>query len=220
MKYCGNCGQSITTDSNFCTSCGHKISAAVDGAPTRAVFDYTDQGRHSRIVKHTPNSGSLVQDATIEFGDLHPNAIWLFFIYYIGHSVFLLPLILIGAFFEPWLVVLLGVYLVVHYVAARITYKNYRFEITPVAFTKEYGIIHKQAATIPLEQIENVNISRNLIDRMLGLSHIEIETAGTGGAKSRMILGGTTSASEGYIPGVAAAEADDLRDLMLARAKG
>lgn len=118
----------------------------------------------------------------------------------------------------PLLWILLGAYLIATYTAARITYTNYQYKVTPTAFIKEYGIVHKNHATVPFATIENININRTLIDRLLGLAHVEIETAGTSGNAQKDIVAGIAATAEGYIPGLSRQEAYDLRDLMLLRA--
>lgn len=191
-------------------------AATAGSVPT---FEYNDGRPHSRIETHIPQAGVYETDATVEFGDLHPTAIWLFFISYLSKSAILIPLILVGIFIEPLLAALFIVYILGHYIMARVTYRNYKFEITPTAFKKEYGILHKQSSSIPFDRVQNVNVSRNLIDRFLGLAHLEIETAGGSGDTKRNVLGGATSRSEGYIPGVSAEEAQDIKELIMARAQ-
>ncbi|MEX0668258.1 MAG: PH domain-containing protein [Candidatus Saccharimonadales bacterium] len=243
MNYCTNCGQAISVNNKFCASCGSPVAKATndpaatattavnsDGnsgnqsAQTRShvpTFQYSDQGKHSRITTHVPSDKDLLTSGTVEFGDLHPNATWLFFLNYSAQTWVIPVLTIPGAiFFEMWwLWLILVAWLAANYLFALITYKNYKFEITPSSFHKEYGIVFKQSASIPFDRIQNVNIKRSLLDRMLGISHLEIETAGTGGTKKRNLLGGTTSASEGYVPGVAVAEAEDLKELLLARSR-
>ncbi len=241
MNYCSDCGQAITVNDKFCGSCGNELGSSGDNnqpdnstqqpqtnqpvqdtdAPVvKATFEYSDGRKHSEVTTHIPPGGNLVKDATVEFGNLHPNATWIFFLNYIGQT-WMIPLLSIpGAIFlNPLLWFIFASYILASYLAALITYKNYRFEVTPSSFHKEYGIIFKQSASIPFDRIQNVNIRRSLFDRMLQISHIEIETAGTGGAKKLSFLGGTSTASEGYMPGLAVDEAEDIRELLLARAQ-
>ena len=224
MNFCSQCGNQLSKDDKFCPGCGFALANAstnqVNSADAAPTFDYNDGRKHSRISTHTPESGDYQNDATVEFGDLHPAAVLLFFVSYIGKSAILIPLIALGAWFlEPMLWWLFLVYILGHYIAARITYRNYQFEVTPSAFKKQYGIIHKQSSSIPYDRIQNVNVSRNLIDRLLGLAHLEIETAGNSGDSDRNVLGGASSSSEGYIPGISVDEARDLKELVLLRAQ-
>ncbi|MEX0934684.1 MAG: PH domain-containing protein [Candidatus Saccharimonadales bacterium] len=248
MNYCTNCGQAISVNDKFCASCGTPIAQipnqadntpennTVEGGvietsnqpahvPTHVptyvpTFQYSDSGKRSRITTHVPKNEDLLTSGTVEFGDLHPNATWLFFLNYSAQTWIIPVLTIPGAvFFEMWLWLILVAWLAANYLFAVITYKNYKFEITPSSFRKEYGIVFKQSASIPFDRIQNVNIRRSLLDRMLGISHLEIETAGTGGTKKRNLLGGAISASEGYIPGVAVDEAKDIKELLLARSR-
>ncbi len=196
MNYCSQCGSQLNQRDKFCANCGATIStsqqsppaapqavapqsssASQSGSARVPTFEYNDGRSHSRIETHTPQTGAYETDATVEFGDLHPTAVWLFFVSYISKSAILIPLIIAGIFIEPLLGILLFVYLLGHYIMARITYRKFKFEITPTAFKKEYGILHKRSSSIPFDRVQNVNVSRNLIDRFLGLSHLEIETA-------------------------------------------
>ena len=123
----------------------------------------------------------------------------------------------LGALAEPWLA--LGatlLYFFALYLLALINYKNYEFEVSAVAFNKVYGIFHKYSVNISYEQIENINKRRSIIDQILGLAHLEIETAGTGGEVTKEVAGLRTI-SEGYIPGITPEEADDVMELILAR---
>lgn len=220
MNYCTNCGTQLVSNQNFCAQCGAQIMPRPSADAGPVAFSANGTKRRSRITTHVPEDGTFETDGTVEFGDLHPNAIWLFFIHYLSQSAILLPLMIIGIYVEPMLALLLGVYLLGHYLVALLMYKNFRFEVTPHALNKEYGIIHKKSAMIPFEQIENVNINRSLIDRMLGMSHLEIETAGSSGSKGKVMFGGLSWTAEGYLPGLAAEEAEELRNLMLARSQG
>lgn len=239
--FCSNCGQSINAGSNFCAACGFRVGQqhppaaapaphppgqpphqqlgqAATQAGTTPSFEYPNHKPHSRIVKHV-NTPEEQTTPTVEFQDLHPNSRWLFFMSYMGTTSIVLLLFVGGLLVQPvYFGLALAAYLATLFGAAAIAYKNYKFEVTPHAFRKEYGVIHKQSASIPFDQIQNVNIKRGFMDRLLGLCHLEIETAGTGGETKRNIIGGVSTGAEGIIPGIAYDEARDLKDLMLARA--
>lgn len=157
----------------------------------------------------------------IEFRDLHPNATWLFFFSFLGKTFILVVLFGATAFVEPIVAAIMSVsYLIVLFLIARMLYKNYQFEITENAFHKVHGVFHKRNVSIPFEQIQNVNIRRSVIDQMLGLAHVDIETAGESGSSNghgRPTIGGLYSPAEGYIPGISPGEAKDIRNLVLAR---
>ena len=88
---------------------------------------------------------------------------------------------------------------------AKLTYKFYKYELREDGFRKERGIIWKKYVTIPYDRIQNVDIHRGLVARMLGLSDIRIQTAGA----SKDLL------SEGFLPGLSEQVARELRDELL-----
>lgn len=63
--------------------------------------------------------------------------------------------------------------------------------------------------TIPYDRIQNVDIYRGVVDRLLGLN---IHTAGWG------ISGWRTFDVEGYLPGLSKEVAEELRDELIHRA--
>lgn len=167
---------------------------------------------------------------------LHPRVIWLFFInsmlrwlslfifggvylvfFYFGSYVSsdntavnylanLAVLVYIGAIL---FIVILS------YVWARLSYHFYRYELTDNGFKKESGVIYKQYVTIPYERIQNVDIYRGVIARILGLSDIHVQTAG-----STVAAGKYGKVSEGRLPGLAFQDAEKLQDELIKRAKG
>ncbi|MEO6729380.1 MAG: PH domain-containing protein [Candidatus Dojkabacteria bacterium] len=173
---------------------------------------------------------------------LNPKVIWLFFIqsslgilistFFIG-IFFVLP-ILIGFMedsgttttFTGVFIVGLGIYIVfalfiiaLCYLFARLSYNNYMYELKEDGFYKESGVITKKYVTIPYERIQNVDINRGLMARILGLSDLQIQTAGmsTGGYGK---YGAYGVAAEGRLPGVSKEDANTIRDELIKRAKG
>lgn len=159
---------------------------------------------------------------------LHPKSVWLFFS---GSIIFWLAiLIIVGIFFSsiffgmgqqegniqfadllrPLLVIvsLLVIAIVFSYVWARLTYHFYRYEIIGDTFKKESGVIWKKYVSIPLDRIQNIDIQRGILARMLGLSELNIRTAGSDMGRSGELL-----------PGLLAKDAEELRDELLKKAK-
>jgi uncharacterized protein len=162
---------------------------------------------------------------------LHPRAVWLFFfksfavsfflVFFLGNWIFQIALavlvkditlpvsLIIGA------LVLLVITLGIAWLLAKLSYKYYRYELKEDGFRKESGVIWKRYVTIPYERIQNVDIYRGLLDRILGLSDLHIQTAGFSGYGGR--LGGN---SEGRLPGLDPQTAERLRDELVRRSKG
>ena len=106
-----------------------------------------------------------------------------------------------------WLAVL---YIVICFIAAKLTYKYYKYELTDRGFRKESGIIYKKYVTIPYDRIQNVDIHRGITARILGLSDLHIQTAGTSAP---------SAIGEGRLPGLSVEIAERLRDELVDRAK-
>jgi putative membrane protein len=59
-----------------------------------------------------------------------------------------------------------------------LVWRNYEFEVTEDTFDIRSGVLHKQVREIPLKRIQNVDVRRNIIHRMLGIAEVNLETAG------------------------------------------
>ncbi len=161
---------------------------------------------------------------------LDPKAVWLLLFIYLGRwavlfgpfvfayvSVFTLGDTQTGtgstyftsSFFN--LLLVLGVFfLILLYIWARLAYRFYRYELTDAGFRKELGVIYKKYVTIPYDRIQNVDIYRGIVARILGLSDLNIQTAGT----SMQTMQG-----EGRLPGLSREVAEQLRDELIERAR-
>lgn len=154
--------------------------------------------------------------------NLDPKTVWLFFFNYLW-IIYILLLSLFG-YFIPVLVelfnlkILTGVlllggvfYLVpsmlLSYLFAHLSYKNWKYELADKALKIEKGIIFKKYISIPYTRIQNVDIYRGLLARLLGLSDIQIQTAGYSAP-----VGGKMFSSEGRLPGLSPSTAEDLRE--------
>jgi len=161
---------------------------------------------------------------------LHPRAVWLFLLERMFWYVCLiLPLYLFTYFIvvsdDPernnnalWgilshltqALIVFGVLIVIYsLVYSRLAYHFYRYELGDVTFSKKLGIIWRQDSSIPYNRIQNVDVKRGIIDRLLGLSELNIHTAGVGGS----------AISEGRLPGLSKEVAEQLRDELIVRAR-
>lgn len=94
---------------------------------------------------------------------------------------------------------------------AWLQFSNYRYELTGEAFKKEMGVIAKKYVSIPYEQVQNVDVNRSLLHRVLGLSEVQIQTAGMSGDE-------IVPAAEGVLPGVSSGIGEELRNDLSHRA--
>lgn len=70
-----------------------------------------------------------------------------------------------------------------------LVWKNYDFFFGEENLNIEHGVIRKKHREIPLSRIQNVDIQRNIIQRVFGIAKVNLETAG----------GSTTEASLKYV---------------------
>ena len=162
---------------------------------------------------------------------LDPRAVWLFFISGLLRWLFILLFLgfyFLGMFFEfstsdftfttiGWAGVILFIVVLLLYVWSRLSFYFYRYELTELGFRKELGVITKKYVTIPYDRIQNVDIYRGLLARLLGLSDLNIQTAGAAAQVSR--YGGLAGGAEGRLPGLSRTVAENLRDELIHRAK-
>ena len=115
------------------------------------------------------------------------------------------------------LLIILMSFVLLLYVWARLSYKFYRYELTDDGFKKELGVIYKKYVTIPYERIQNVDIYRGILARILGLSDLNIQTAGASAQVTKYGVFG--AGAEGRLPGLLHEDAEKLRDELIKRAK-
>ena len=167
---------------------------------------------------------------------LDPKAVWLFFISFVLRAF--IPIIFLSIYgavilsdlgksldnggefsfgFLNWLWIIIPVFLVLCFVWAKLTYHFYRYELTDAGFRKELGVIYKKYVTIPYDRIQNVDIYRGILARILGLSDLNIQTAGMSATVGRYGISG--GGSEGRLPALSLEVAEQLRDELIQRAR-
>ena len=63
-------------------------------------------------------------------------------------------------------------------------YKRFGYELTDDTFDIRSGVFSRREREIPYGRIQNVDISRNVLQRLVGLSAVNIETAGGGSTEA------------------------------------
>jgi membrane protein YdbS with pleckstrin-like domain len=155
---------------------------------------------------------------------LHPGARWLFRIGFYLKALFVtifLGIFVIGGsipitgdviFANKLLLLIFSLPLILIVFAeiyARLAYINWKYDFQNSELKIEKGIIWKTYKSIPYERIQNIDIHRGILARMLGFSILNIQTAGYS-------FGGTNgNLSEGYIPAVSMKEAEDYRSFLM-----
>lgn len=168
---------------------------------------------------------------------LDPKAVWLFFISFVLRWFFMLlipsfyVMAALSQFFTSpdgadtplsfsflwWLWIIIPAFLILCFIWAKLTYRFYRYELTDAGFRKELGVIYKKYVTIPYDRIQNVDIYRGILARILGLSDLHIQTAGMSATIGRYGMSG--SGSEGRLPALSREDAERLRDELIQRAR-
>ena len=118
-----------------------------------------------------------------------------------------------------WLVPIFILYFIFCYIWAKLTYRFWGYQLTKDAFKKEHGVIWKKYVSIPYERIQNIDIHRGILARILGLSDLKIQTAGYSAVsygRGRMAGIG----AEGYLLGLDKQVAEQLREELIRKAKG
>lgn len=90
-------------------------------------------------------------------------------------------------------------------VLPRIAHRRWRYRLGPTELELRRGIVVRTETSIPYRRVQHIDITRSPVERSLGLSELVVRTAAA-----------TTDAT---LPGVAVAEAEALRDVILARAR-
>ena len=158
---------------------------------------------------------------------LDQKAIWLFFFQYLKLSFFLalLFILLFFNFIESFktdslellrsanylflIILFILVWAGFSYLMSWLADHFYRYELTEETYRAERGIIWKRYISIPYNRIQNVDIYRGILDRLLGLSDIQIHTAGYGAA----------NASEERLHGLDRQNAEEIRGQLIQKAK-
>lgn len=172
---------------------------------------------------------------------LDPKAVWLFFLQssigWIIFTLFFSACFVIPAFISAiedsqtnvgapiFLSMFIGfiflsiVVLGLSFLFSKLAYDNFRYELKEDGFYKEYGVINKRYVAIPYERIQNIDINRGVLSRIMGLSDIQIQTAGMSSIYGQY-YGAYGIASEGRLPALSVQDAIAVRDELLKRAKG
>jgi putative membrane protein len=111
--------------------------------------------------------------------------------------------LIFGAVLGAWFLFWLLVFLVIAEAYARLAYRAYSYEVGNAHVRIDSGILVKRSILIPYGRIQNVDLRRGVLERMLGLSSIAVQTAGSSDPRR---------GAEGTIFGVEAAVAQRLRE--------
>jgi membrane protein YdbS with pleckstrin-like domain len=75
-------------------------------------------------------------------------------------------------------------------------YKGYYYMLTETELVFRKGIINTIKTVVPFKEIQNLNIEKNALERMLGIANLRIETAGSNITESEIMLPGVENADD------------------------
>ncbi|UAM99317.1 PH domain-containing protein [Polaribacter litorisediminis] len=84
---------------------------------------------------------------------------------------------------ENYIYLSLAVILIFLLIRAYLIYKNFQFKIANEHFILKQGIIKKTSTSIPFHRIQNINFKQNIIQQIIGVYEVNIETAGSSKAE-------------------------------------
>lgn len=85
----------------------------------------------------------------------------------------------------------------------RLAYERWTYELAAETLELRRGVVVSRHTAIPYFRVQHIDVSRGPVERLLGLSELVVRTA--------------AATTDARIPGVAAAEAEALRDVILDR---
>ena len=75
-------------------------------------------------------------------------------------------------------------------------YLRFSYRITPKQIVIQQGVFNRQNRSIPIERIQNIQVERNLLARLVGIAKVKIETAGSSGTEGTLEYVGLDQAHE------------------------
>lgn len=124
---------------------------------------------------------------------------------------------------QPWLGIVLAAPAlavavlpdIVVYLAIHLRFDTTWYVLTDRSLRIRRGIWVIRETTITFENVQNIHVSQGPIQRLFGISNVQVQTAGGGGGSTEQGHGSPAATHQGLIEGVA--DAQHIRDLILAR---
>jgi uncharacterized membrane protein YdbT with pleckstrin-like domain len=167
LMYCNDCGRENRADARFCKKCGVVLE------PEHEV---------ETVVAKREDASDELEEPTI-FA-IRPTLMFVKMGYILAVlSAFLLAALLatIGSFFttaiSAGIVVVLGVSLLLIPAYFHVRQKTISYTLTDSKVEIDEGLLSKTTRNVPLRIIQDVTVSANVFQRMLGFGDVEIENA-------------------------------------------
>lgn len=157
-------------------------------------------------VEHALQGGrparALVKVLALQHGLMVSLFIWLF-----GFMVIIVD-VEEGSFYTLWVILVNIIVLALTLLWAVLYVEHYSFGVYSDRIEVKRGIIGRREVSIPFGRIQNVEVYRGILDRLMGIGSVHVETAGS----SRPIM------AEGMIMGLR--NPQPVADYLLRRVKG
>ncbi len=89
----------------------------------------------------------------------------------------------LGLSFYQIIIILAALFLIISF----LQYRRFFFFVQDGKFVIEKGLLNKDKITIPLDRIQTVNIHQNLVQRLLGVVGLKVDTAGSKGKEIEIL---------------------------------
>lgn len=105
-----------------------------------------------------------------------------------------------------WVALLTGPLSPLVFIGLWFRYSTLRYKFTEDGVSMSWGVLFKQEVYLTFRRIQDIHLTRNLLQRWMGLAKISLQTA-SGSSKSEMAI-------EGIL------QAEELRDFLYSRMRG
>jgi len=165
--FCIECGRENREEAQFCKKCGARMES--------------DLEEETRVAKR---GGDIEESDEPEVFSIRPTLMFVRMGYGLAVvSAFLLAAVFatVGSYFSlavsSGIVVLLGVSLLLIPAYYHIRQKTVRYTLTDSKMEIDEGLLSKTTRNVPLRIIQDVTVSANFFQRLLGFGDVEIENA-------------------------------------------
>jgi putative membrane protein len=134
------------------------------------------------VLDHAGNHQEGVADRS-----LHPFTIAIEFVRLLGRFAYLIVFAIVANFMGmrvDGFQTVIGIFAGIQILGATIRYLSFRYGVGNGLLTIRSGIVTKQHRSIPLERIQNINLERSALHRILKIVDLKIETASGAGTEA------------------------------------
>ena len=175
--FCIKCGAKNSEEAVFCQKCGHK-------------FDVADE-EETQLAQKIVDNIDIDSDEEKAVFSIHPTLMFVKMGYVLAAFGGLLLAALLGVlgsfssyfWVSSGIVVLLGLSFLLIPAYFHLKQKMVRYTLTDSKVEIDEGLLNKKTRNVPLRIIQDVTVSANFIQRMLGFGNVEIENANENDAK-------------------------------------